>query len=46
MSYLFRSREFEDKEAWIGAIGIIYILILGKVMVRKSNSNLFIKEDD
>jgi hypothetical protein len=36
--YLFQAKSFEDKEAWIGAIG--------KIMVKNSKSNIFIDEEN
>jgi hypothetical protein len=34
---MFEARDFDDKESWIGAIG--------KSMVKKSHSNLFMPEE-
>jgi hypothetical protein len=37
-TFYFQAKTFEEKEAWIGAIG--------RAMIKGSNSNLFIKEED
>jgi hypothetical protein len=37
-TFFFQAETFEDKESWIGAIG--------KAMIKGSNSNLFLKEED
>ena len=36
-TFYFQAKTFEEKEAWIGAIG--------RAMIKGSNSNLFIKEE-
>ena len=43
--FLFRSPNFEEKEAWIGAVGN-FLIYLGKMIIKKSNSNIFISEQE
>jgi hypothetical protein len=42
--FLFEAKDFDEKESWIGAIGM-KISNLGKSMVKKSNSALFMPDD-
>jgi hypothetical protein len=37
-TFLFEAKDFDEKEAWIGAIG--------KSMIKKSNSNLFMPDEN